>query len=174
MYTKIKFNPLTNIIYIDMDGVLADFNKFIIEHTGRPFDYYSPDGDPEMWDFLESSDHLFLKLDTTPYAYDLIAAAYSITDNVQILTALPTNISMPTAMQDKIDWVEMHFGPDIKVNFGPEAGDKWTHAAPGDILIDDREDNIEDWISKGRSLGILHNIDDYDSTVKLLHAITQD
>lgn len=168
----LKFNPSINTIFLDMDGVLADFDAYLIEHMGRTFPHMTgPIGDREMWDFLKKVDHLYLKLEPTPYAFQLWDLAHSFGSNVEILTALPRRTSLPTAEQDKKDWIKKYFSNTINVRIGPYSRDKWKHANPGDILVDDRPDNIEDWEEKGNGIGILHHYLDYPRTERLLRAL---
>lgn len=56
-----------------------------------------------------------------------------------------------------------YFGDKIKVNIGPFSKDKWKHAKKGDILIDDRPDNIEEWHG-AEGIGILHLYDNFENT----------
>lgn len=152
-----------------MDGVLADFDKFVLDNMGRTFDHQSGPADRDMWDFLSSVDRMYFNLPPTPYALDLIALATSLTANVEILTAIPRRTKMLTAEQDKRDWMEKYFSEhNLKVNIGPYSRDKWKHAKPNDILVDDRIDNIDDWVNLGNGIGIFHVYDDIQTTLNLL------
>ena len=163
--TNKKFDRFKNTIYLDLDGVLADFDKFVLTHLGRTFDHKSGPQDKEMWDYLKSVPNFYLQLEPTPYAQDLVELSYQNSADVQVLTAIPRRASIPSAEQDKIDWVKKVFhSMNLKVNIGPYSADKWKHAKPGDILIDDRIDNIQDWVTKGQGVGILHKYGDYQDT----------
>ena len=165
-----KFNKDINTIFVDMDGVIADFDKFVLDNMGRTFDHQSGPADRAMWDFLSTVDRLYFVLPPTEYAFKLWDLVRSTGANVEILTAVPRRTKMPGAEQDKKDWIEKYLGPDIKVNIGPYSRDKWTHAKHSDILIDDRTDNISDWETKGNGIGILHKYGDFDDTVTKLAA----
>ena len=154
-----------------MDGVLADFDKRVADlMRGKDEKKMTSDA---FWDIIKREDHFFLNLDTTPYAKRLVSLAKMMCDDVQILTALPRNAVVPHAEQDKRDWVKKHF-PDanLKFNIGPYSQDKWKHAKPGDVLIDDLKSNIIDWRNKGHGNGIIHSHYDYQSTVNKLILIT--
>ena len=147
-----------------MDGVVADFDAFVLKHLGRVFDHASgPGADKEMWDFLMSVPNMYAKLDLTPYAHELVEMVKSTGLRYRFLTAIPRRATMPTAEDDKREWIARHF-PGVPVIIGPFSRDKWKHAFPGDILIDDRADNIHDWNTKGRGRGILHHINDFPTT----------
>ena len=69
-------------------------------------------------------------------------------DDLRFLTALPHDYSVPFASYDKVLWAQERF-PNIPVLFGPYSHDKWKHCQPGDILIDDRTSNCEEWTRSG-------------------------
>jgi hypothetical protein len=164
-----KFDPIKNTIYVDLDGVLADFNEFVERKMGRTFQHeIGPADDDEMWEFLKTVSHLYLQLKPTPYAFELWHEIRSCSRNVEILTAVPRRNPVPTAMLDKKEWVSLYFSPTLAVNFGPFSKDKWTWAKNGDILIDDRTDNIRDWINCGFGIGILHDHKNFKATVEQL------
>jgi len=168
---KTLFNPQLNTIYVDMDGVLADFDRFVVESMGRVFDHATGPEDDDMWNFLKTVPHMYYNLEPTPYAFELWGAVKALGSNVEILTAVPRRHKIVEAEQDKIDWIKKHLGDDIVVNFGPFSGDKWTHASSGDVLIDDRDDNIRDWINKGMGIGIFHHYRNHHKTLSVLKSL---
>jgi hypothetical protein len=46
-----------------------------------------------------------------------------------------------------VHWANKHF-PTIPVWFGPYSQDKQKRAAPGQVLVDDRMTNINEWIAQ--------------------------
>lgn len=155
-----KFDLSKNVIHVDMDGVLADFDRFVLERLGRTFDHASgPGADKEMWDFLHGIPDLYFVLEPTSYAKELWDFANSFGCKVRILSAVPRRTTMPEAEDQKRRWLVKHesiFGPHVDFNIGPFSRDKWKHARSGDILIDDRRDNCEEWISRGNGIAVLH------------------
>lgn len=163
-----KHPPIVNI---DMDGVVADFDAFVMKSLGRTFDHAAgPGADKEMWDFLMSVPNMYAKLEPTPYAEELVEMVSSTGLRYRFLTAIPRRATMPTAEDDKREWIARHF-PGVPVVIGPFSRDKWKHAFPGDILIDDRADNIDDWNTKGQGHGILHLYKDFENTRTLFNRI---
>ena len=163
-----KFDPAVNTIYVDMDGVVADFDAFVFANLGRTFSHIvGPKGDSEMWDFLKSVDRLYYILPPTSYAQELMDMVSATGANVEFLTAIPRRTSIPGAEADKREWNHKIFGDKYKLNIGPYSADKWKWAKEGDVLIDDRADNIEAWITKGKGHGILHKVDDFENTKRL-------
>jgi hypothetical protein len=166
------FDPKVNRIHLDMDGVLADFDKFVLDNMGRTFPHMAGPGDDQaMWDFLQSIPNLYYKLPETSYALELFQHCKRITPNVRILTAIPRRTSMPTAEEDKRQWIYDYICMEVPVAIGPYSRDKWKHAIPGDILIDDRPDNIQAWGEKGLGHGILHVTNDLADTIHKLSLV---
>lgn len=146
-------------IYLDMDGVVADFDKFVKEFLKTDKTSHSwPKG---TWDKIATNQRLYRDLDKTPEADQLVQRCKEICHKknwrLLFLTAVPKDDDMPWAFYDKVNWVQKHY-PDIPVHFGPYSHTKWRHCIPGDILIDDRPGNIEDWSQVGGN-AILHRGD---------------
>jgi|SRR5579859_1686753 len=171
------FDPAVNTIYVDLDGVLADFDKFVLENVGRTFQHQVKNlaqEDAEMWNFLKGVPQLYLNLEPTAYAHQLWNHIMSFGANVEILTAIPRRTFITEAEQNKRDWVARHIDPRVKVNIGPFSADKWKFAKPADILIDDRSDNIQQWINDGFGIGLLHYYTNHENTItKLTDIVTE-
>lgn len=144
-------------IYIDMDGVLADFNakaREVLGATEADSDAAAQAGrwPREKWETLKEIYHFYRILPKTPFADRLMDLARRYRDELgwrlHILTAIPSGNDVPQAFQDKIEWIQEYY-PDVEVHFGPYSRDKAHHCRPGDILVDDRYDNCESWTRAG-------------------------
>lgn len=143
-------------IYLDMDGVVADFNKFSSQILDIPFDPNITKYNPEQWAILKEHPRLYRDLEVKDGGYELVqwCKFYCIKtkSSLLFLTAIPRNDDMPWSFYDKVMWGNRFF-PGIPVLFGPRSKDKHKHCTPGDVLIDDRILNINDWHNAG---GIAH------------------
>jgi hypothetical protein len=84
------------------------------------------------------------------------------------LTAVPHYNDVHWAFWDKMLWAQERY-PDIPVHFGPYSQDKQKHCQPGDILVDDRPDNCENWIRVG---GVAVKVDlDYAPALAAVQAL---
>jgi 5'(3')-deoxyribonucleotidase len=145
-------------IYLDMDGVLADFNTAArtylnaskadekdAEHNGRWPEH--------SWHKLVDAPNFYRHLPKMPLADELVKLAYRFKNElgweIRILTAIPTKNEVPDVFQDKFDWMEEYY-PGIRLCFGPYSTDKYKHAKQGDILVDDRESNCREWTQTGQ------------------------
>lgn len=152
-------------IAIDLDGVGADFHKFVRNLYGGT---YPEIGAERFWKKADQVDNLFLNLDPIPGSKVLYDFAYSYRDTheVFVLTALPLLTGkLHTAEQDKKDWVKKHIG-DIPVVCSNGWKDKrnWCRGKH-DILIDDMHRNIEDWNDAGGTA--IHHTD-ISTTINML------
>ena len=140
------------IIYLDMDDVVADWMPAARAIVNRNWNYGEriPDSD---WDKVKAKARFYRDLPIKPGAHELVgyckqAVANGQAEGLYFLTALPHDYSVPYAAQDKVWWAHERF-PDIPVFFGPFSFDKYKHCQPGDILIDDRVSNCEEWAKAG-------------------------
>lgn len=144
-------------IYVDMDGVLADFSKKVFELWGVKFHPGLPLSD-SIWNKISNEKHFYRDLDLTPEATRLWNFLSLYPNKKVILTALPRKQTYPDADADKLAWVRRYSSVFGQVEFyaASSSRNKWKYAKRGDILIDDREDNIKDWVNFGDGIGIHH------------------
>jgi 5'(3')-deoxyribonucleotidase len=139
-------------IYLDMDDVVADWLTQAYITLGQRWDAGQRIPQHE-WDKLKEDMRFYRHLPLKPgatelvkYCQDLVANGKA--DGLFFLTAIPHDYTVPYATQDKVWWANEHF-PGIPVFIGPFSHDKWRHCRPGDILIDDRTSNCEEWQREG-------------------------
>jgi hypothetical protein len=143
-------------IFLDMDDVVADWKALGQQLVGRTWESgltHLPDHD---WVKIKSYDRFYRDIPIKEGAHELVdfCTKFANKNSVELafLTALPHDDDMPYAAYDKIMWADKYF-PHLVVFFGPYSGDKWKHCTPGDILIDDRVTNCQQWREVG---GIAH------------------
>ena len=149
-------------IYLDMDDVVADWHTAAQEFLKMRWEKENERIPKSDWDKIKQYSRFYLDLPLKENAYDLVSwvSAYCLTHsgtNARFLTAIPHDDSMPFAAQDKVWWANKHF-PGWPVFIGPYSHDKWKHCQPGDILIDDRHSNCNEWVSAG---GLAHPYRDW-------------
>jgi len=154
-----KSGPQDYKLFVDMDGVVADFvagiKKIMPDYDDSRYDKeskyrsqmwkavkeYSEEGGTlwedlplmsdgqKLWDFLEAHDPEILSATGNP--------AYG-------------------SREQKKNWIAEHFGSDIVVNLVRKSEEKAEYAKDNYILIDDRLDkSIKPWVAAG-GIGIHH------------------
>lgn len=154
-------------IYLDMDGVVADFDEYAGRTLGvPPSQGIYPD---DIWNQLATNGRIYRDLVLCEGANLLVNTMKDIAEkhklDLKFLSAVPKANDVPWAFYDKVEWAQKHFS-GIPVMFGPFSKDKHTHCKPGDILIDDRLSNIEEWTAAGGH-AILYAGDTHDAINKV-------
>lgn len=146
-------------VYLDMDGVLADFDSYCVKLIGKlPKEFPTSS---EGWRALgEHKYTMYKNLDPMPGAAELVRYVTSLSREynftIGILTAVPKIGTVPLAKQHKVEWLIKYF-PQLLYDFniGPWAQDKYKHCIGNDILIDDSKMNIDQW-NKVNGCGVLY------------------
>ena len=147
-------------IYLDMDDVVADWMGYARAYL--KMEWKEGEMVPDhQWRRLKDDQRMYSKLPLKEGAVDLVNWVTEYTDKhpdvgLYFLTAVPHNNDMPWAFVDKVWWAKYHF-PHIPVFFGPYSHDKWIRCKAGDILIDDRRSNNDEWIRAGGRAHLYRN-----------------
>jgi len=147
------------IVYVDMDGVLAD----LFNHVGdiHDVDHYNQMTDQQWEDFFKTTDayHLFKDLPPFPTANRLLKMVKGMAGNYTILSS-PLNFDREGSIKGKREWLSKHITvPPNNIVF---EHDKYKYAVKNDlpnILIDDWGVNIKKWRAAG-GIGIKYQADE--------------
>jgi dephospho-CoA kinase len=159
-----KFN-----IYLDMDGVVADFDQRFIDLSGMlPKEFENKFGRKEFWNFIDEKNKLkfWIGIPQMSDAKELVD--YITPHGFQMLTA--PSIKKQSYL-GKMLWIKNHVGslfsfkPYINFKKAKEKHNVKSNLTPNDILIDDREDTINRWNAAGGT-GVHHT--SASSTIKKL------
>jgi hypothetical protein len=155
---------MIDMIYLDLDGVIADFSKRYKEKF-----HVTPEetrNNKEFGGFFKKfiDDGEFSTLDLMPDAKELLHFVSQLDVPKEILssTARPENHRM-IAPQKQM-WLLKH-NIHYKANLVPGKSLKYKYATPNSIIIDDTQSVIDDW-NKAGGIGILHT--DAKSTIAIL------
>ena len=131
--------PPTRQLFLDCDGVLADFDRGAAEILGmHPRAYERRYGPGKFWKALATAPDFYAGLPLMPDAMELFDAVRHLRPIV--LTGLPRG---GWAAPQKERWAAEHFpGTPIITTM---ARNKRDHARPGDVLVDDQERYRDLW-----------------------------
>ena len=122
-------------LFLDADGVLADFNRGARALLGMaPKAYIARHGRGLFWKRLANAPNFYGSLPKMPDADLLFATVKHLKPT--ILTGLPIG---GWAAPQKVAWAAEHF-PGVPI-VTCLARDKHKHMQPGDVLVDDRENH---------------------------------
>lgn len=143
-----------NCIYLDMDGVIADFEKRYLElYNVTPESTRNNKQFGGFFDnFIEGNN--FATLDLMPDAMQLVMALRNALPPTQILSSTANPKRHEAISKQKIEWLEMQ-GIDFQRNLVPGKELKKKYARTDTLIIDDTESVIDDWRAAG-GVAILH------------------
>jgi hypothetical protein len=134
-------------IFLDLDGVLADFDRSATAILGMPPAQFERErGTPAFWATLRRrAPNLYAELPLTADARRLWDGVQALSGQEPvILTGVPR---WRDAADQKRRWAASHFpGATVITCF---AAQKSAHARPGDVLIDDRPRYRDRWEACG-------------------------
>lgn len=135
-------------IYLDMDGVIADFStryKELFDMTPERADKSKQFGQ-FFSQFIKS--HQFATLDLMPDARELLNHLDTVGVPVEILSSTARQDSHAEISHQKNVWLEKN-KISYRANFVPGKSLKYKFADPESIIIDDTRSVIDDWIKAG-------------------------
>lgn len=152
------------MIYVDMDGVIANFTKRYMEKFGIHPDIPRKNKDfgPNFVKIIQDGD--FGTLDPMPDMGLLIGYLNSLSVPKEILSSTARPENHEAIAPQKQMWLNNH-GITYPANFVPGKQHKAKYATPTSVLIDDTPSVIEAWNQAG-GIGILHT--DAVSTIAML------
>ena len=130
-------------VFVDMDGVLADFDK----HHETVFGFRSDKlADNVDWEKVRAVAGFYSDIPPMEDMQELWDFVSRLTPRPIVLTGVPYTVE--EAPENKRGWVRKHLGADVEVRC-VKSREKSLHCQPGDILIDDWEKYRNLWIGKG-------------------------
>jgi predicted kinase len=136
------------ILFCDLDGVLVNFDKGVFDITSRYPSQFSKTG--EMWKEISKKNNFWANLDWTSDGNELWNFIQENKDkwDYQILTGIPEGKNGADAKIQKPLWCQSKLDPNISVNTC-SSKEKHKFSNKNHILIDDRLEYKEKWISNG-------------------------
>jgi hypothetical protein len=148
-------------LYLDMDGVLADFDKRATAILGMfPADFEARYGAKAFWSILQDSPEFynsFSMMIDAPFLLDAVSHLKPV-----VLTGVPLG---EWAAPQKREWIKRMI-PGTPV-ITCRSKDKAQFCSPGDVLVDDRTEYKHLWEAAGGTYVVHRSA--YDSIRELRH-----
>lgn len=144
-------NASMMIIYLDMDGVLTDFEKAFELIDGRKTTEIEKEGDPAFWEHVKKGGLQFWSM--MPWMKDG-RKLWNYVKNMNVKILSSPSRSLPDSNKGKKIWVQALLKPTPELIL-KRAREKQKYAAKNAILIDDKKSNILQWNAAGGT-GIYH------------------
>lgn len=154
-------------VYVDSDGVLANFNKafapaFGLEYPTKTVLYHdwpmqasNTASASEFYRICERHPTLWESAEPYPWTSAIIQVLDLKDPEWMILTSATHD---PECWSGKVKWFTHHLTESSLNKLVMVSGRKWRIASKGDILIDDRYENVEGWREAG---GVAYHWIDY-------------
>lgn len=140
-------------VFLDSDGVLADFDTLAGEILGMPSREFEKakhnDDSGGMWSRLYAHHDFFYKLPKMPDADELVQGVINLGFDPIVLTGIPSKDGSDWAIGQKVRWYADHY-PDLPV-ITCKSKDKLMHMIEGkhNVLIDDWTQHKKAWENAG-------------------------
>ena len=94
---------MRNYVYVDMDGVVADFNGLASELLNREIAWEGRAISPDEWEILSAYPNFYYNLKLTPIAEELMDLVKSTSSKFDIafLSAVTKSMDVEQTMKDK-------------------------------------------------------------------------
>lgn len=137
---------MSKLIYLDLDGVIFDFEGHYLTLFGHPCNSVS---DKAMWQNINSHGSFFLTMPLMRHASELMSFT-RINNMNHILSAAPVS-NFEEICRQKRDALRKHFpSRATQPIFVPGGRNKYLYMhKAGDVLIDDNERNCRVWNENG-------------------------
>lgn len=147
------------VIYVDMDGVLADLFNHVADI--QDVEHYNEMKEEDWEKFFQSTDayHLFRDLPVFSTANELLEMVKSMAGSYKILSS-PLNYDLEGSIKGKKEWLSKFISiPAEEIVFERQKQKYATSNGKANILIDDFGKNISAWNEAG-GIGIKYQADE--------------
>ena len=164
--------PARPVVYVDMDGVLADMWGQVARHHG--VSHWRKARKKQRVEQIAKQPGFFKKLPALPNAARLIRSVLKAVGKYSILSS-PMQSRVDQSSEEKTLWLQHHLKHNaptaIIYDHNKEKYARQSDGTPN-ILIDDFETNVELWRARG-GIGILYKDQEIDSVlVELQRALS--
>lgn len=127
-------------IYLDMDGVIADFDKAFKNLTGQePKDFEEKHGQVAFWSEIYETRNFFLNMPAFDYLAEMVGILSGMCQKLVILSS-PSKTNESLCIAEKRAWLDRNIGIWQPAIF---ERDKHIYSRQGCLLIDDTQKKVD-------------------------------
>jgi hypothetical protein len=133
-------------IYIDMDGVAADFKSAFSHRYSDPHEFEITHGTEAFWEAVYEDPSFFFRMPPYGHLRELLNLCATHSEKAPIILSSPSRVNQPLCMLQKRMWIDKHIHPAYPAIFEKN---KHKYAGPRKLLIDDYDKKVEAWRNAG-------------------------
>lgn len=137
------------IVYIDMDGVVADFDGHFLELYNQPLEEMTQREKDDFWDSDCVADKFFAEEPVISEGIEMVTEIHKLGIPLSFLTSTGGGINHCEIARQKLDFLERVGFRTTPVAFANSTKTKAMHAHLDAYLIDDREKVVDAFIEAG-------------------------
>lgn len=140
---------MKELVFIDMDGVVSDFDKHILTEYGKPMAEMTNKEQNRFWDSECVSKRFFANAPPIYEGLQLMTKLQEAGIEMSFLTSTGGQLQHIDIAKQKLDFLQKHGLGHLPVTFATGTDCKASFAKPGTILIDDRDKVIQAFRARG-------------------------
>lgn len=141
------------LVFIDMDGVVADFDKHIVDVYGKTMEQMTNKEKDRFWDSECVAYRFFANAPVIDEGCSLVINLRSSGFDVSFLTSTGGQLQHIDIAKQKLDFLHRIGFVDVPVAFATGTKSKAMFASPDRVLVDDRQKVVDAFRENG---GIAH------------------
>jgi hypothetical protein len=137
------------LIFIDMDGVVADFDAHMLECFGLTMEEMTEQEKEQFWNVECVSKQFFANAPLIPEGLHLVRTLRSARFELSFLTSTGGGKHHLEIAKQKLEFLERNHFDDMPVAFATGTKSKASYANAGTLLVDDRQKVVDAFKSAG-------------------------
>lgn len=141
------------LVLVDMDGVVSDFDRHIVDVYGKPMSEMTNKEKDKFWDAECVSHRFFANSPVIPEGLEFVKRVESAGIEMTFLTSTGGELQHIDIAKQKLDFLQRNGMGHLPVAFATGTKCKSSFAKPGCVLVDDREKVVTAFRERG---GVAH------------------
>lgn len=137
------------MIFIDMDGVVSDFDKHVIDLYGKPMEQMTNKEKDRFWDSECVAFRFFANSPLIEEGELLVRNLKGYGVPISFLTSTGGELQHIDIAKQKLDFLQKHGMGDLPVAFATGTKSKSDFASANSVLIDDRQKVVSAFRDRG-------------------------